>query len=147
MTAERGMQGDIGHEGPKGERGAPGATPFVLRHLTAAYVSNLVGVLLAFWLFYSDVQDDLKSERKALERRRVDLVAACDRKNELRQAVVDVINVAYAARPIPPDLSAEEVDRLTLANLTREEERKRQLTHKGLQKIDCEAAYPPLRFD
>lgn len=146
-AGEPGATGEQGIAGERGEKGKPGSTPFIVRYAIIAYTTLCIGFLLTVGWVYTVLENDLRQDRSVLIQRRGDLLSGCKGDNGIRQAIIDVVNTAYAFRPIPPDTPPTEARRLQEANELREKERQKQLSHEGLKMVNCEEAFPPLIFD
>lgn len=81
--------------------------------------------------------------RADAERSRQNSVAGCERSNESRATLRDVINLAIGSAPPPPNLSPELADLYRQSQARAESLRTGLLALPGVQPVDCAAAYPP----
>lgn len=89
-----------------------------------------------------------KDRRVALEResitQRQSLLQGCQRGNDTRVTLQQIITTAVADIPIPPDTPPDLMEQYAQRNATLDILRARLLALPGVQAVDCAAAYPPL---
>lgn len=76
-------------------------------------------------------------------RKRDELVRGCQRGNDQRDTLRQVIEVAYEPSPIPAGISAELRALLVQSQERAAARRDELLSLPGVQPVDCEKAYPP----
>lgn len=118
------------------------------------WVVGVVGMVIAaaFVLGMAfRVRDDDEAERRragivaAQEQDRQSSIRGCERSNDLRATLREVINLALTQTNIPPGLSPEFAAVFRDAQVRTLAKRDELLALAGVQPIDCQAQFPPLQ--
>jgi hypothetical protein len=118
------------------------------RWVIAAVVLVLVAALAIGLLFRIRDADEEHKRRaflvSAQEQDRQSSIRGCERNNDLRATLREVIEDAYAPSPVPSGLSPELRDLIIQSQERAAVKRDEQLSKPGIQPVNCQAQFPPL---
>lgn len=121
------------------------------RHFWLA-VAALAGVILLAlgvgWKFHDNDVKRRASDKAALvaenARKRDDLVRGCERSNDQRATLREVIEKAYGGSSLPPEAVPPQLAELLRQSQEAAQQRKAELLAlPGVQPVNCAAAFPP----
>lgn len=101
-----------------------------------------VVVILAVLVSYNLRSVDQRRERYRRVDQRATLLQGCERANDQRATLREVINLSVRTSPIPPDLNPDLVELYQQGQARTEALRISLLALPGVQPVDCDAAYP-----